>query len=104
MSNATEARDAALADVRDHAAKDFLWYAERALHSVCVNHDTFTAATVWAALRYAHPYLKAEEPRVMGAVMKRAIGKWCEPTDRTAPSDNRVSHNRRLTVWRSLVR
>ena len=104
MNTADQARDEALADVRDHAAREWVHYAELALHAICFTNETFTSAMVWNVLRARHPFVKTSDPRAMGAVMKRASGNWCEPTDRTAPSDNRVSHGRRLTIWRSLVR
>lgn len=100
----TESRDAALADVRDHASKDFNWYAERALHTVCQQQDTFTSEDVWRTLKLFNRWVTTTEPRAMGAVMKRAIGTWAEPMNELVASDNRTSHNRPLRKWRSLVR
>jgi hypothetical protein len=96
---AEEAREAALADVKSGASKDWMARAVAAVQTVALGADTFTTDDLWA---HVEP---PREPRAMGAVMRIArLAKWCEATTLTKKSARVACHARPLRVWKSLLR
>jgi hypothetical protein len=101
MSDATDAAADAIERARTHAVSEWYVQAERALHRVCMTFDTFTVREVRDAIP---PHFQTHELRALGAVMKGAAGKWCEPTMEFVASGEKRNHSRPLRRWRSLVR
>lgn len=94
------ARDAALSQVEENASEAEEVAVMRAIRIAAGERDLLTTDHV-------RPHIRGtvREPRLLGALMRRAHGRgWIEPTKEYADSDHVDSHGRPKRVWRSLLR
>ena len=99
-TEAQDARDEAIERARTHAVSEWYRQAEMALHRVCLRQQFFTIKDVREAIPRG---FTTHENRALGALMRAADGKWCEPTERYVASGEVQNHSRPLRVWRSSV-
>jgi hypothetical protein len=96
------ARDAAMEAVDKSANEVWQEAAWQAILNVAVVYTEFTTDAVWHVLDtwgVPHP----REPRAMGPMMSRAVGRGiCVNTDRVSRSVRVACHRRPCAVYRSL--
>lgn len=98
FEQAAAARDAALAQVDEHADPDWKTLALEAVRQTALARAEFISDDVWALNQLEPPH----EARALGPVFRRAatLG-YCQKTDRVRPSVR--SHLSGKPVWRSLI-
>jgi hypothetical protein len=95
------ARDEAIARVERNADTGFYQDAIDAVNLAALAYPEFTTEEV---VRLLADRPAPHEPRVFGAVMRRAAeAGWITPTDRWALSTFRRSHSRPKRIWSSLI-
>lgn len=100
---ATQARDAAIAQVEAHTEPDWQEAALRAVRRVAKKMEYFTTDDIWRVLEdWETP--APHEPRAMGALMVK-VGKdrIAIPTEEYRSSERVVHHRGPVRVWRSLL-
>jgi hypothetical protein len=96
-----ELRDQAI-NATERANLPWTLRAFDAVRRLAETREEFTTDAVWHVLGDSSP--PPDEPRAMGAVMRRAMNKFLVlPTQRTHQSVRPDCHRRPLRVWRSLV-
>ena len=93
-------RDAALARVAEGATETETDLARRALWNVIRRGDEFTADDVWAEIGRLAPGFEIREPRLLGAIVRRAAtaGEIVR-TDRVRESIRPEHHRYPCRVW-----
>lgn len=102
---ATEAREAAIEQVEQNAAEQFMHCALRSVYLVALHASQgtweFTTDDVVAYMLEHYPEVTTHEPRAWGAVMRKAVTKgWIINTGRVRPSTMVSNHRRPKTIWR----
>lgn len=94
-------RDAAIAQVDEHANPTWKEWALDAVQRVCEEGKPFTTDDVWLELSGTESQVRTHEPRAMGAVMQRAakLG-WVEPMNEWRQSTRPECHANPKRVWR----
>lgn len=101
----TEARDAAIEQVEEHADDDWKYSAEQAAFRTCVKYPDFVIDQVWKEFEMTNgefAYTGTHEKRAMGAVMNNAHrAGWCEPSKTYRASDIVRNHRNPRVIWKS---
>lgn len=96
-------RDAAIAQVDEHAPIAFKVAALDAVHRLAVERPELAADDVWEELHKVN-VADTREPRALGSIMRQAAAQgWVERTDRVRPSMLPRQHRRHLAIWRSKI-
>jgi len=101
MATGDELRDRGIDQVEAAASASFKAAALAALKHIAQTAPEFTSDRVWALVE-RRGFSAPREPRVMGAIMRSAIGHgWIEPTDVFRKSIRPQAHSRSIRVWAS---
>jgi hypothetical protein len=104
VDRAIAERDAAIDRVSEAAPHAFKVGTMEVIEALALTRDEFTTDAIWA-LNERRGIEAPPEPRVMGALLKRAAeAGWIEPTDRTVQSGRAENHRRPVRVWRSRIK
>jgi hypothetical protein len=102
MANATELRDAALAQVEANANAEWFEVAIDSVRQIAVDNHFFTTDDVWDYLNKHWSHLSTHNNSAMGAVMRTASKRGIvSATDRYLESKRPSSHARPIRVWKS---
>lgn len=97
------AREEAIERVEINAKEAFKDAAMRVIEHVARTSERFTTDRVWYFIEQMG-INSPREPRVLGALMRRASGLgWIEATDEHRLSVKSSNHRRPVRVWRSLI-
>jgi len=104
MTDARKARDDAIDQVEEHADKEWLDLAVRAIRYAAKQLSYFTTDDIWDILE-TYKIEGPHEPRAMAAAIRRAQAEGIiRRTSDYAPSARKESHARPKRVWASNIR
>lgn len=102
MANATELRDAALAQVEANASQQWFEVALDSVRQIALENKYLTTDDVWCYLKKYWGELSTHNNSAMGAVMRTAAKRGIVTgTDRFLESRRPSSHARPIRIWKS---